>query len=768
MERDAGPLDALAQAAWLVSDLLGQAPVGAALFDRDLRCVRVNERLAAMTRHAPADLVGMRPEQILGGSSPHDCLRLARAALAGDVPEAIELSPETPEKRGTAPDLLLAWSPVRTERDEPVGALALLVEVSRRRRAEEASRRRERADRLRAEAFADLATVMAAAITIDEVAAAVANQAAAAAGAPFSNLALLDADGQRLHLHHHASLDAGVAQRWTEVSLTDPVPLVDAVRSGEPVLVRDPADNARRYPGLVADTRRAGLQATASIPLLARRQAPLGAIGFAWAEPQRFEPELQAVLRTIAELAAQAVERSRLHDQAQGARRRSSMLADATTAIGTPGSTRERLQRMCEVLVPRFADVAIAELPAERGARTADTIVRGDQARVSVPDGLVADDDLAARVTHRVTGVLAAGRVELVSDIPRRPGAGAALDTRARPLLDDLGVRSYLGVPLRAGAAVIGAVLLGQVDSGRRFDSDDAAFAADLGERAGLILDNVRLTDAEHEIAAELQQRLLPAALTAPPGIALAARYRAGHARLGVGGDWYEVVGRPDGRVVIAVGDVVGHGARAAAAMGQVRSALTAVASAADGPHDLLCRLDDFAGRTPDTRFSTVCVAFLEPDDGELRYACAGHPPPVLLRGDGSAELLEDGRSHPLALASSPGAIARSPSEGRALVPVGGRLVLYTDGLIERRGESLDVGLTQLLSTLRRHGDRPLEALCDALLGELYAGGEDDTALLCIERPAPDANPPRNPPRAAAPRPTRTPPHPQPPPAPPC
>jgi GAF domain-containing protein len=628
-----------------------------------------------------------------------------------------------------------SWAPVRGRGGEIVGVVAFVVEVSQRRRAEEALQRRERDARARAEAFADLATVMAAAISIDEVVAAVANQAASAAGAAFWNLALLTADGDRLRLYHHENLDAAVARRWTEVSLEDRVPLVDAIRSRAPVFVNDPEDNARRYPALAADTRRAGLQSTASIPLLDSQQVALGAVGFAWAEPQRFEAELQAVLRTIAQLAGQAVERARLHKRAQDARERSSVLADTTTAIGTPGSTHERLQRVCECLVPRFADVAIVELPAERGGRTAVTIAHGDSARVAVPGGLLTAPGVADRVASGAARVLAGGHVELLADTARGSRTAPFADAWMRDLFDDLGIRSYLGVPLRAGAAVIGAILLGQVDSGRRFGADDTAFAVDLGERVGLILDNVRLTDAEHEIAAELQQRLLPAALTAPPGTTLAARYRAGHARLAVGGDWYEVVGRPDGRVVIAVGDIVGHGPRAAAAMGQVRSALTATASAADGPHDLLRRLDDFASRTPDVRYSTVCVAFLDPGDGDLRYACAGHPPPLLLRPDGSTDLLGGGRSYPLALASPPGFVARPPGEARAVVPPGARLILYTDGLIERRGASIDDGIARLLSAVQRHSAQPLEALCDALLGDLLpAAAEDDTALLCVER----------------------------------
>jgi serine phosphatase RsbU (regulator of sigma subunit) len=170
--------------------------------------------------------------------------------------------------------------------------------------------------------------------------------------------------------------------------------------------------------------------------------------------------------------------------------------------------------------------------------------------------------------------------------------------------------------------------------------------------------------------------------------------------------------------------------------MGQIRSALTATADAAEGPAEVLGRLDDFAGRTPDVQYSTVCVVFLDPKTGELRYACGGHPPPAVLSPDGRVELLEGGRSWPLFAMDGPGRTVPPRLEARGHLPDGGRLLLYTDGLIERRDASLDDGLARLVTALARHSGKAIEPMCDALLADMLpeTSGNDDAALLCVAR----------------------------------
>lgn len=154
-----------------------------------------------------------------------------------------------------------------------------------------------------------------------------------------------------------------------------------------------------------------------------------------------------------------------------------------------------------------------------------------------------------------------------------------------------------------------------------------------------------------------------------------------------------------------------------------------ALAPAAAGPADLLDRFDTFSARTTDAAFSSVCSAWLDPAAGTLRYACAGHPPPLVLHPDGTVLLLDQGRSSLVSVSDAPRA------EATTTLPAGARLLLYTDGLIERRTTSIDAGLRRLAEAAARHRGSHLEDFCDAVLAEMLAdeGTIDDVALLCVE-----------------------------------
>jgi GAF domain-containing protein len=454
----------------------------------------------------------------------------------------------------------------------------------------------------------------------------------------------------------------------------------------------------------------------------------LGAIGFGWESPQRYGAAQRARLRTVAEIAAQSLQRAQLYEAERRGRERVALMADVTAAVSGTGSLADRLERLCELLVPRFADLATAELLDQDGRPATPAVTHANPAAFAALRAL-ADHAIRAGAPHAGGRTSERGAPRMLSDVPEATLAECTRDPEALALLREIAPRSYVEVPLRAGTTLVGRLILAHTRSGRRFDGEELAFACELGERAGLLLDNARLVEAEHEIAAELQQRLLPSSLSTPSCILVAARYRPADARLGVGGDWYDVVELPDGKLAIAVGDVVGHGPRAAATMGQLRSAFAALAPAAEGPSEVLHRLDAFAARTPDAQFGSVCVAVLDPRTCTLRYACAGHPPPLIVHPDGSIETLEHGRS-PLISAGH-----EVRGEAVARLPAGARLVVFTDGLVERRTASIDAGLQRLDDAARRHRECAIEELCDALLADMLADEptRDDTALLCIE-----------------------------------
>jgi serine phosphatase RsbU (regulator of sigma subunit) len=201
---------------------------------------------------------------------------------------------------------------------------------------------------------------------------------------------------------------------------------------------------------------------------------------------------------------------------------------------------------------------------------------------------------------------------------------------------------------------------------------------------------------------------------------------------LRVGGDWYETVARPDGRIALAVGDVVGHGLDAAATMGRLRTAFAALAQRSDCPAEVLRQMDDFAATVPSARTSTVVCAYLHPETGVLSYASAGHPPILLVSRERGAEFLEEGRSWPLAVPVH----GEERGQAHCRLDPGSALVLYSDGLVERRGESISAGLERLREATERLYGAGFHNLADVLIAELTAGEsiEDDVVVVSAQR----------------------------------
>jgi serine phosphatase RsbU (regulator of sigma subunit)/integral membrane sensor domain MASE1 len=256
--------------------------------------------------------------------------------------------------------------------------------------------------------------------------------------------------------------------------------------------------------------------------------------------------------------------------------------------------------------------------------------------------------------------------------------------------------------------------------------------AAEAGERDDAIRERARADEErryEHDVAVSLQRALLPERLVRHADVAVAAIYRPSDERLEVGGDWYDTLMLPGGRIGVAVGDVVGHGLEAAAAMGQLRTAVAALAPDCASPTQLLEQLDDFAKRSNGMRYSTACYATLDPASGAVEHASAGHPPILLVDARGACRFLTAGVSWPLCAADDP----RVPHGSLVLEP-GATLVLYSDGLVERRGVAIDVGLEELRAAAQRSSGLDVEDLCEALVRELLEGRviQDDVVVLAI------------------------------------
>jgi GAF domain-containing protein/anti-sigma regulatory factor (Ser/Thr protein kinase) len=265
----------------------------------------------------------------------------------------------------------------------------------------------------------------------------------------------------------------------------------------------------------------------------------------------------------------------------------------------------------------------------------------------------------------------------------------------------------------------------------RPFTLEDQTLLTVLAGRLGQGLQRVHQVDQQRETALALQHAILgPADL--PHGFAV--RYQAASRPLQVGGDWYDIVDLEDGRIALIVGDCVGHGLAAATVMGQVRSACRALLFENPSPGAALAGMDRFAARLPGAQCTTAVCAVLNPDTGELVYSSAGHPPPILVYADGTTRKLDDG--HTIALGVRPN---WPRPEARATLPARATLLLYTDGLVERRRSPLDDGISRVAALVQDGRTAMLDDLANQIMSGLAPSGgyQDDVVLLLYRHPAP-------------------------------
>ena len=290
------------------------------------------------------------------------------------------------------------------------------------------------------------------------------------------------------------------------------------------------------------------------------------------------------------------------------------------------------------------------------------------------------------------------------------------------PILREKGLVSMLGVPLLVEGTVVGVLHVGTLHQ-RAFDDDDEELLQRAADRAALAIFS-RLTERERGLADAIQRSLIPR-LPDLPAVAFAGRYLPAQAAR-LGGDWYDAFSLPDGRLGLAIGDVVGRGFHAAAIMGQLRSGLRAYALDGMSPGAVLERLSNLLRQLESGRTATVVYIVLDPHAGGLAVATAGHPPPLVRPLDGKPRFLELPGSVPLGATRHP----RYDTHEIEFEP-GDAIMLYTDGLVERPGESLDDGLARLVDTVRGDYEK-LEHLGDALVDVLLpeGPGDDDAALL--------------------------------------
>ncbi len=426
-----------------------------------------------------------------------------------------------------------------------------------------------------------------------------------------------------------------------------------------------------------------------------------------------------------------------LTTRAEAARRRLRLLYDAGVGVGTTLDVEQTAQELANVAVPRFADFATVDL--------AEPVLAGNEPTGAVTDmrrtglsGIRDDNPLYPRgrvidflpSTPQARG-LSSGRAEVIQDLTDAPGWYAQDPPRAQAVIDS-GIHSLITAPLKARGVVLGVVNFWRSEKPEPFDEEDLSLAEELVARAGVSIDNARRYTREHAVAVALQHSLLPRDLPEQSAVEVSHYYLP--ALSGVGGDWFDVIPLPGGRVALVVGDVVGHGLHAAAAMGRLRTAVLNFSSLDLPPDELLARLDDLVqytdpnGETGGAEGGLVGATCLYAIyDGVTQHctiARAGHVPPLVVHPDGRVETPDLPAGAPLGLGGFPFEAAELD------LAEGSRLVLYTDGLIEDRTRDIDEGLDRLRAAVAHPDRTPLDTV-RAVLEELPPEhARDDVALL--------------------------------------
>ncbi|MFF7346410.1 SpoIIE family protein phosphatase [Streptomyces antimycoticus] len=415
------------------------------------------------------------------------------------------------------------------------------------------------------------------------------------------------------------------------------------------------------------------------------------------------------------------------------ARERLAVIADASVRVGTTLDLRRTAQELADVTVPRLADLAAVDVLDSVVHREATPRVWTDgSARfraLAVAAGYPTDAVHAADPvgeiarydpTRLITQCVREARPILVPHVTEQDVRRIARDDDAGRVLLREGVHSYIAAPLIARGSVLGTLSLHRTINPRPFDEEDLTLACELAIRAALCIDNARLYARERDAALTLQRSLLSQQPRDLDGLEIASRYLP--AVSAAGGDWFDVLPLPDGRVGLVVGDVMGKGIHAAAIMGQLRTATRAFSRLELPPAQVLCHLDEITPSLGES-IATCLYAVCDPRTGRCEMSTAGHLPPVLVHPGGDAELIDLPTGAPLGVGGVPFAsVERELAEGALLA-------LFTDGLVEKRHQSLDVGLHTLVQLLRRH-QGPLERICDQVLAALHGAPDDDVALL--------------------------------------
>jgi PAS domain S-box-containing protein len=506
------------------------------------------------------------------------------------------------------------------------------------------------------------------------------------------------------------------------------------VEHGEPKWAADLSlENQLVTPASIVD----GLHSACAFPVRYRGQL-VGAVKMMSRDRRERDPDLVdlmgAVTGQVGEILRaleEAEQRDRLVEALEETTRRHEFLLRASRVLSETAGYVETLDRLAVVAVPALGDLCLIDVIDEQGEARRLVARHADPARQGLADELRTRYPPDPRGSHPAVDVLRHGRSRWASEMSEDFLRATSRGDHHLAILRQLQFTSYMTVPLTVGGTVRGTVTLVSAGSGRRYSAKDLSAVEELADQIASVVERARLHDRDHRISHTLQHSLLPDRLPEIPGLALAGRYLPAADYAEVGGDWYDVVPLEGGGAGLVVGDVQGHYMEAASIMGRLRHALSLVLSEGATPGEALTRLNRFLLATDVEHIATVLVATLDPSSGTLRLASAGHPSPVLAGITGAASL-----------AVAPGPPLGIPGAAfpeMAVAMGAATLVLFTDGLVERRDRHPDDMFDALLASVARSPGLEPWFLVDHVLSEMRADDDsgDDVAVLAVRRLSP-------------------------------
>jgi serine phosphatase RsbU (regulator of sigma subunit) len=421
--------------------------------------------------------------------------------------------------------------------------------------------------------------------------------------------------------------------------------------------------------------------------------------------------------------------------EAEEAGRHLMLLGDINLAMTSTSDTDEAVQRFAELVVPLLADWCLVTVLDENGRRRDVGRAHRDPALVEAMNRYADMRAAGNSATAPVPRLLRDVQPVVIPELTPELIVAMVSDPESRQAVAPLRPAAVAAFPLVARGELIGGITLVNGPERGAHTESELRTAEIASRRAALALDNARLAAAQQQVAERLQRSLLSPPVQ-PDHLELSVRYRPATQGVSIGGDWYDAFLQPDGDTVLVIGDVMGHDIEAAAAMGQVKTLVRGIAfDRQEEPAGVLRRVDHALVGLAVPALATALVCRVEQDPDEealglrrLRWSTAGHPDPMLLYADGSVLDLSAPVGPPLGIGW-----LGPRSDGVAVMPEGSTLLLFTDGLFERRGVPLDEGRALVRDVLARSVDLTLDELCDRLLAELLGEGvEDDVAVLAV------------------------------------